>query len=68
MYFIYNSIGNKIYGGIMFKKIASRLMLVLMLITLTACAGRGDDAKTNDAGKNTKSSESAGKDLSLIHI
>lgn len=43
----------------MFKKIASRLLLVLMFISLTACAGRNDDSKGKNAGNDTKSSESA---------
>lgn len=43
----------------MFKKIASRLMLVLMFVTLTACAGRNEDYKSIDTGKDSKNSESS---------
>lgn len=40
----------------MFKKIASRLMLVLMFVTLTSCAGR--DSDTSSAPKESTSTSS----------
>ena len=47
----------------MFKKIASRLMLVLMFITLTSCAGRDSDtSSTPKESTSTSNNEDASKD------